>query len=544
MSTTEYGPGPGHDAARAQSAQSAGAARRAGDAGAAEWARGAAAAPARATTRGLRPQGESRGAAATPEAARPGPARHTTPPRRPRVAAAAAVGLPRAGAPRRRPQGARAAVAALAGLLLVLLSASAAWAAPSPGEEIAGHLRDSPVYVSDAYTGAVDEARQREIAAQIEETGLPIKVVLVPLVEGDDFAGDSGTLAEVVRGRLGGGALILVTTSEQADWLEGYEWPGDEHQAQDAVGAVGHLDEMKDAGLAARVAKAVELIDAGNGTEVYDEAVADLGADAPPADGEGGTESSAGAEGAKGAKGEADEGGSAWPLVLVLGGIALAAVLAAGALRYVRRRGPGPRAATAPFATPQAVFAAARAADEAELRRRAEEEVVALGEAVREVEAGAADQAAHLHAALDAYAAAGTVLDGARSRADLAGVLALVAEGRDAMEAARDTRPRRTGPPLPLCFFNPLHGRAAHRTRWRPLGRRRQLHVAACDTCTGALRERRAPEVLTDTVDGRDVPYFEAPTEDSVWAATGYGSLTRDALAPRIARGDFTRTRD
>ncbi|MEO3768567.1 hypothetical protein [Streptomyces sp. B8F3] len=421
---------------------------------------------------------------------------------------------------------------ALAALLLVLLPAApAAWAAPSPGEEIAARLRDSPVYVHDAYTGAVDKARQRTLTAQIEETGLPIKVVLVPLAKGDDFAGDPGTLAEVVRGRLGDGDLILVTTSEQADWLQGFEWPGDAHQAQDAVGAVGHLDEMNEAGLAARVEKAVELIDAGNGTEVYEEAVADLG---------GGTERADDPD----AEEEEAEGGSALPPAL--GGAAAAVAVIAGLAWYVRRgrtgSRAGSRAATAPFATPQAVFAAARAADEAELRRRAEEEVVALGEAVREVETDTPDRAARVHAALDAYAAAGTVLDGARSRADLAGVLALVAEGRDAMEAARTTRPRRTTP-LPLCFFNPLHGRATHRTRWRPLGSRRQLSIAACDTCTKAIRERRAPEVLTDTTDGREVPYFEVPAESSVWAATGYGSLTRDALAPRVARGDFTRTR-
>ncbi|AUH42432.1 hypothetical protein [Streptomyces sp. CMB-StM0423] len=443
----------------------------------------------------------------------------------------------RAGAARGRGRFVRVTpLAALAALLLVLLPVPAAWAAPSPGEEIADRLRDSPVYVHDAYTGAVDEARQRAITAQIEETGLPIKVVLVPLAKGDDFAGDPGTLAEVVRGRLGGGDLILVTTSEQADWLQGFEWPGDARQAQDAVGAVGHLDEMGEAGLAARVEKAVELIDAGNGTEVYEEAVADLGADSPPA------------TGAEDPDAGEEESGGGSALALTLAGVAAAVAVLAGLVWYVRRGRTGSpragsRAATAPFATPQAVFAAARAADGAEVRRRAEEEVVALGEAVREVETDAPDRAAHVHAALDAYAAAGTVLDGARSRADLAGVLALVAEGRDALEAARTTRPRRTAP-LPLCFFNPLHGRAAHRTRWRPLGSRRQLPVATCGICTKALRERRAPEVLTDMADGREVPYFEVPAESSIWAATGYGSLTRDALAPRVARGDFTRTRD
>ncbi|WP_175430197.1 hypothetical protein [Streptomyces hawaiiensis] len=39
-----------------------------------------------------------------------------------------------------------------------------------------------------------------------------------------------------------------------------------------------------------------------------------------------------------------------------------------------------------------------------------------------------------------------------------------------------------------------------------------------------ALRDRRAPEVLTDTDEnGRTVPYFEAPAGRSAWAASGYG---------------------
>jgi hypothetical protein len=100
---------------------------------------------------------------------------------------------------------------------------------------------------------------------------------------------------------------------------------------------------------------------------------------------------------------------------------------------------------------------------------------------------------------------------------DLAGVLALAQEGRDALAGS---------PGLPLCFFNPLHGRAALRTGWRPLGRRDRLDVAVCQDCADALRGRRAPEVLTDRAgDGRTVPYFELPAGLSVWSATGYGSL-------------------
>jgi hypothetical protein len=179
------------------------------------------------------------------------------------------------------------------------------------------------------------------------------------------------------------------------------------------------------------------------------------------------------------------------------------------------------------------VFAAARAADESELRLRAEAEVLALGEAAEATESGTPG----LQHVLDAYAAAGTVLDAARGIPDLAGVLALVAEGRSALTG---------GDGLPLCFFNPLHGRADRRLNWRPLGRRESLRVAACATCAAAVRTRRAPEVLTDTdEDGRTVPYFEIPSERSVWAATGYGSLVpgeEDGLTGRVTRGDFTRS--
>ncbi|MFD5158391.1 hypothetical protein ACFWMJ_10010 [Streptomyces hawaiiensis] len=183
------------------------------------------------------------------------------------------------------------------------------------------------------------------------------------------------------------------------------------------------------------------------------------------------------------------------------------------------------RSRTPSLAVPQLVFATARAADEAQVRRQAEAEVLALGEATQ-----AADVAAPpgLQQALDAYAAAGTVLDEARGLPDLAGALALAQEGRDALTGS---------PGLPLCFFNPLHGRAALRTGWRPLGSRDRLDVAVCQECADALRDRRAPEVLPDTDEnGRIVPYFEVPAGRSAWAATGYGSLMRPSAGLGRAR--------
>ncbi|MFE6161955.1 hypothetical protein ACFQ7F_23935 [Streptomyces sp. NPDC056486] len=426
--------------------------------------------------------------------------------------------------------------------------------APSPGQKIADALRKSPVYVAASYEDSVPPARQKQLARQIEKTGLPIKVALVPLVQGDAYDGESDVFAEVVSDRLDQHDLILVTGGDK--WtgdLNGFEWPGEKHQARDAVATVGHLDELKDAGLAEQTAKAIELIARGDGTKAYEKATADL-RDGSAAGNDAGSGS------LPGSKASDKEGGPSWLLpVTVTVAIALA-LAAAGLFFFVRRRGRGsrssryPSATGSPFAFPQAVFAAAHAADEAALRRQAEAEVVALGEAAARSTATATPQ---LQRALDAYAAAGKVLDSARGLPDLAGVLALVAEGRDALDAqgtqsTQGALEKGTPPPLPLCFFNPLHGRADVRIRWRPLGRRDQLRVAACEECRAAVRARRAPEVLTDEdPEGRRVPYFEVPAEQSVWAATGYGSLLRDAegaegadgdgLAARVERGDFSR---
>lgn len=456
----------------------------------------------------------------------------------------------------RRAPGALAA--ALLGLLSVCCLAAPAHAAtgpgePSPGKKIADALRESPVYVDPAYEQTVPPARQRSLVRQIERTGLPLYVVLVPLVEGDPWNGKSRQLTGVVHDRMGLGddeeAVFVTTADTGGAWLDGREWPGEKHQAREAASAVGFQDEMKEKSLAARVARAVEIVESGDGREQYEEATADLG-----------RESDAAAGG---------EGPGALPVLLTAS--ALLAVLGGGAWFLVRRRRA---AAPTPFSSPSSVFAVARAADERGLRNRAQDEVVAFGEELSATEAhddgtgtvataGTAANAA-VQRALDAYAAASTVLDAARGIPDLAGVLALVAEGRDALASARPRpsasaasgRPVRSGRtgrkvpkpaaeqqhPLPVCFFHPLHGRAVRRIRWRPLGRRESLHVAACEECAAAVRAHRAPEVLTERHEGRDVPYFEVPPEDSLWAATGYGSLGEETITERVVRGDFSRT--
>nr|WP_051739931.1 hypothetical protein [Streptomyces catenulae] len=417
------------------------------------------------------------------------------------------------------------AAAAVAALALVWCTASPGAAAGSPGQKIADALRHSPVYVDPSLDSAVGAADRKRMAEQIRRTQLPIRVVLVPLVEGDSWGGDPGQLAEVVHDRLGSDPSIIITLGELHDDIAAREWPADAHQAQRAAAAVFHQDDMRGAGTARRVERAIDIIAAGDGEKEYEKATADLNAPSP----------SAGSQGSGSADPSAAARPSGSPVIRALTLVA-GPLLLLGAVGLLWRRRARVRDLDTPFALPRSVFAAARRADEAELRERAAEEVVRLGEEAR---AAQGDPQA-VGRALDAYSAAGSVLDRARGLPDLAGVFALIAEGRAALG------PEETA--LPLCFFHPLHGPAARVLPWRPLGRREELRVAACEACIRAIRSRRAPEVLTDREGDRPVPYFEVDAARSLWAATGYGSLTSgepdDSLTARVRRGDFTRTLD
>ncbi|WP_102926268.1 hypothetical protein [Streptomyces noursei] len=398
-----------------------------------------------------------------------------------------------------------------ASVALLCAVAGPATAAESPGQKIADALRTSPVYVDPSLSSAVGPEDQRTLVQKIRQSRLPIRVVLVPLVEGDNWGGKSEQLIEVVHERMGGGPAILIAPGHYPDDIEAREWPADAHQAERATASVFFDDAMKGAGLTKRISRAIDLIEAGNGNAEYERRTAGLGT-----------------SGGASPKKPAAQGTS--PVVRIVT-LAVGPVLVLAAAWLLLRRRSRLRDFGTPFAMPRSVFAAAHRADEDGLRERAGEEVVRLGEEAR---AATGDPTA-IERALDAYAAAGTVLDRARGVPDLAGVFALVAEGRAALSPAPAT--------LPLCFFHPLHGPATRRIPWRPLGRREQLRVAACDACLRAVRTRRAPEVLTDRLDDRPVPYFEVPAEKSLWAATGYGSLLSDSsLAARVQRGDFTRT--
>ncbi|MEU6034742.1 hypothetical protein ABZ801_04985 [Actinomadura sp. NPDC047616] len=397
-------------------------------------------------------------------------------------------------------------------------------------------MRRSPIYVDPSLASALPKGRRQALLARMRRSPIRVHVVLVPLVKGGTWE-DPDQLLTVVHDRLGRDGAYLSLDDFQ-DQLAARQWGGTPEQQENtryAAQVPFFLDEMKDAPLADRLIRAVDLIAAGRGKAEYDAATAHLGRPRPSAGRGGGPVGSDSSSGRGG-----DDGGGTVPLVLGAAGLGVAAVAGLAVWRW-RRTGRVP--APSSHRLPRTVLATALRANEEELREQAAREVVAFGELLdrTDVDASAPRVRALMTEALDAYQAAGKVLDAARGLPDLAGVLVLVDRGLDALASAQSLADGgRETPGSPLCFFNPLHGDSAVTVNWRPLGSRERLRVKACHDCAKAVRARRTPQMLLDRVDGRAVPYYEVDADDSLWARTGYGQL-RDDLVQRVLRGDLHR---
>ncbi|MQW75896.1 hypothetical protein GHK92_08425 [Nocardioides sp. dk4132] len=106
---------------------------------------------------------------------------------------------------------------------------------------------------------------------------------------------------------------------------------------------------------------------------------------------------------------------------------------------------------------------------------------------------------------------------------DVVGALVLVRAGRHALVSSDPYRP---------CFVNAIHGAAEQVAQWQ-FGDA-EIEVPVCAACHRAFVSEQPPSALVVRRGGRLRPYYE---EDSVWARTGYGSLTTDLadLARQVA---------
>jgi hypothetical protein len=392
---------------------------------------------------------------------------------------------------------------------------------PSPGERLAAALRRSPIYVDPSLASALPQADRARLVAKFRKLPVPVFVVLVPLVKGGTW-NDDDQLATVVHAKLGRDG-VYITFSDIGDDLRAKEFGGD-HQARYAAWAVAFDRAYDDAPISTRLDRIADLMLSGNAKKEYDRQSAEIEKRAKKRRSEEG--------------GTAGDDGAVLPITLGAAGVAAAGV--GGLLLWRRRRMASVHREGSALLLPRTVFSTAKRASEDQLREQASHEVIAFGELLDTTDVPVSGERTGelMTRALDAYQAAGKVLDRSRGIPDLAGVLVLVDQGRDALASARALASGEPEiPPSPLCFFNPLHGDAGPRIDWRPIGSRRRLRVHACRDCARAARAKNTPDILMDRRDGRDVPYFEVDPTQSLWAETGYGHLRED-LIERIQRGE------
>ncbi|MFE3456949.1 hypothetical protein ACFXKD_05330 [Nocardiopsis aegyptia] len=415
-----------------------------------------------------------------------------------------------------------AAVALAAALVAVAPAVGLADTAPEEMDatgRVVAALEESPVLVDPSFSGALPEDLAQEWGDRIEESGVPLRVLAVPLIEGGDWNGDPGVMAAAVHDRIGGDGHYLVLDGGR---LSGHDLTAEGGEAAGSAfyGAATVSREMDyDAPAADQVERAVEVALSEDPEGIY-----------------------------SAAEDQRERGfldwyyslGWGWATVSVLLPwiVAALALGGLGAGVYYWRR---PR--RVPSLPQHAAFDNADRARRDDLSDRAGRELVELGERLSGAVplAGEDDALGALQEALDAHAAARRIHDALPAEpelVDVAGVLVLLDMAEDHLERA--TRPaarRRSAPLRSHCYANPLHGTDTKVTRWREFGGSRHVSVPLCGPCARAVRDRRRPTVLAARHDGREVPYFEVPAEESVWAATGFGALRGDLVA-RVLRGD------
>jgi hypothetical protein len=171
-----------------------------------------------------------------------------------------------------------------------------------------------------------------------------------------------------------------------------------------------------------------------------------------------------------------------------------------------------------------------QAAEFADVREVARDDVVALGDDIRsldiDMEMADVDPEAKQHygLAVERYTQASEALDLARRPEDLKHVTEQVEEGRWAMEAAKAEMAGQPAPERrPPCFFDPRHGPSVTDVEWAPpYGEPRQVPACAADAIR--IQEGEEPHAREVTVHGERVPYWQAGPALAPWAGGFYGS--------------------
>ena len=351
-------------------------------------------------------------------------------------------------------------------------------------------LRDDPVYVDPEAERALTDAAADRLRERIAEAGAgPVYVAILPGAARNEAGGDAGAVVGLLYRRLGRDGTYAVVAGDQFRAgsttgtrgevpglaSEAFREHGREGVEQTLLGFVDLLAEARDGGVASP-------------------------ADSPE---------------------EERDGAPGWLLPAIVG-------VGAGGLGFValrrRRR---------------------RQAELEQVKKVAEEDLLALAEDIRELDIDVEmpgvrpDAREDYGRAVTAYERADRALDRARSPQDLEPVTSALEEGRFAMTSAKARLEGREPPERrPPCFFDPRHGPSTRDVEWAPPGGLPRP-VPACEADAQAVERGLEPAHREIEVDGRRMPYWDAPPAYAPWAGGYFGALLPGLLIGSMLGGGF-----
>jgi hypothetical protein len=172
-----------------------------------------------------------------------------------------------------------------------------------------------------------------------------------------------------------------------------------------------------------------------------------------------------------------------------------------------------------------------QAAELAEVKENARDDLVALGDDIRaldlDVQMPDASQAARddYGRAVEAYQRADDAWERARRPEDLEPVSAALEEGRWAMASAKARLAGREPPERrPPCFFDPRHGPSSRDVEWAPPGGEPRP-VPACEADAQRVERGDDPEAREVMLGGRRMPYWQAGPAYAPFAGGFFGGF-------------------
>ncbi len=412
-------------------------------------------------------------------------------------------------------------------MLILLLVASLTLPVAAHGQDtatesgtgrVAAALERSPVLVQPPFDRVISAADRRDLVRRIETSGKPVLMAFVPLVDGDQFNGEARAFVAALHDRLGDDAIYVAVDNNR--YLRTFEYRGGQSRygkpVSDATTLANYGGDRAAGSDRTLLERAQLLLDyLALPPAELEQRVAAFDAERE--------------QRARTSPNRSDDAEGSSAVVLILVGALIASIGGALWRRQRRRSGARPAAEALPV-LPDRLFEHARAAHHANLRSDADDELLKLSKLLDDqpMPTKPAAQDAYQRA-LDAYASARRRTGDQAPTVDLVGALVLVDHARNDLAGAVALDAGQKPPKRPaLCMFDPLHGRAARNVGWEHDGRK--LDVPACKACATAVTSGAVPDALRDG----DQPYFEG---DTVWAATGFGTLGDD-LVERVSRGE------